>query len=190
MYFLQAAQAPVLVKFGDKLLRVPKYPMSEVVNWATEIMEQRTEQKISGLDEMQAREYLTMYPEVQPNLDEMRRRLRTPEGITRVMTYCLLQAEVINEGTKQPTGEKLDEATVEQILKDNGGGRLAGITWELGDLDDTSAQRDPKAAARDPKLQGGENPLTDSGGSDSRNSSGTGRRTSPSSKPRSPAETL
>jgi hypothetical protein len=89
-----------------------------------------------------------------PTYDEMKRRVRTTEGIDRVLNYCLPKAG-------------LTEEQVKTLLKGMGPGRKAGLAWALADLDETSATRDPKeewkAIQAIRKEQGMTDPLSDTG---------------------------
>jgi hypothetical protein len=143
MFFLQAAESPVVVRFGEKYIRIPKYTMDEVVNWGAEIMQERIEKAIAEMTPQQSRDFLVLNPPIEPDLGEMKRRLRTPNGTMRVLNHCLPLAEIIDKKKGGKVVGKLTEEDIETILKVNGTGRKAMLAWELADLDDNSLLRDP-----------------------------------------------
>lgn len=141
MYFLQITQAPITVKLGEETLTIPKYPMSEIITWGAEIQSDMEEKVTSGLSDIRRREYMTLYPILPPSLEEMKRMVRTPEGIRRVLTYCIPQAEVRTADGK--VGDKKPVEFVENLLMINGAGRLGQLAWLLADLDDKSLTSNP-----------------------------------------------
>jgi hypothetical protein len=101
VYFLQITQAPITVTIQDpehpeksEILTIPKFPLSQITEWAAEIAEAYENKATDGLDDIRKREYLTMYPTIPPSIEEMKRHLRTPPGIRRVLDYCIPKAAV------------------------------------------------------------------------------------------------
>lgn len=138
MFMLQAAQAPIVLTHPDgRKIRLPKLEMDDLMIWASEIDEQRREEVLGGLNPAQQREYMTMYGWVPPDINEMRRRVRTLEGIQRLTTDALTKADVRNpDGSSAPA---LTEKEVGDIKKMLGSFKLAQLAILIADLDDTSA---------------------------------------------------
>jgi len=148
MFFLQAAQAPVAVRIEDKVFYVPKMTMDELVNWGLDIVTARVSSITQDMDDGRKREYLTFYPIVAPNLQEMGMQVRTVEGIKKVVRQCFLNAAVqgfqVDPRTQQPDRDKQvakpTEQQVDEWIVNSGVGRLAGLAWELADLRDVSQE--------------------------------------------------
>jgi hypothetical protein len=149
MYFLQVAQAPLILQLVDptkpkakpEQITLSRFPLSEVVAWASELAQQMEERSTEGLDDLRRREYLTMYPVIPPSVDEMKRHVRTPAGIERVLTYSFVAAGKTQE-------------YVQDLMKINGTGRMAKLAWELADMEDKSLEVRPVTSIA--QLQGGD----------------------------------
>ncbi len=140
MYFLQAAQAPIEVDWAGLKLSIDRYLMPDVVAWGQEILQKRTAELTEGMDDEARRQYLNYYPPIEPDLNELRRLLRTPSGIEKVMRDCLAKAVVKDADGKQ---RALAPEEVDQIWKVNGAGRLGTIARVLADLDETNPTPPP-----------------------------------------------
>lgn len=172
MLFLQAAQAPVIVKLGEELLTIPKYTMEDIVEWGQGLADQRAEAATAEMDEVKRREFYTFYPPTPPPLEELKRLLRTPPGITDVVTKCLMRAKRSKGGKALPA---YGEEEVKELLRTNGVGRLGGLAWILADIDEGSIYEDPaikahldKEKKEDEKEEGTKDPLPKRGSSASR----------------------
>jgi hypothetical protein len=146
VYFLQITQAPITVTIQDpehpeksEILTIPKFPLSQITEWAAEIAEAYENKATDGLDDIRKREYLTMYPTIPPSIEEMKRHLRTPPGIRRVLDYCIPKAAVA--GANGSSSGAKDVQYVDFLVKVNGTGRLAALAWHLADLEDKSLEK-------------------------------------------------
>lgn len=137
MFFLQAAMAPVPVRWKDRIYNVPKMTMDELVVWATEVRQERLEVVTADMNENQRREHLAMYPPIEPDLQEMNRLASTPSGIRKILRTCLPKAAGVVIKTQQAC-QSLTDQEIEELFMTNSLGRLSGIAWELIDIKDTS----------------------------------------------------
>jgi hypothetical protein len=137
MFFLQAAMAPVPLRYKQGIYQVPKMMMDELIVWATEVRTERLELATSDMGDGQRREHMALYPPTEPDIKEMSLLVNTPSGIKRVLRACLPKAKGVHYKTKQPIPELTDQE-IEEIFNTNSTGRMAGLAWELIDIKDTS----------------------------------------------------
>ena len=147
MFFMQAVQAPVIVRVDNRVFFVPKMTMDEMVEWGLHLVTQRFELNTANMDEGQKREYLTFYPIVPPNLQEMALHVRTVAGIQHVLTTCLSNKDVKgfmvdDKGKPDPKRPvpNLNEQEIAQLIASSGIGRGAALAWELADMRDVSKE--------------------------------------------------
>lgn len=141
MFLLQAAQAPVIAQFGDRILTIPKFTMNDVIAWGAAQSEKDTDRATKDMDEMKKREYLAYYPPIPPDLQDLKKRIRTPEGAMEVMKICLAKAKV-TIGNSAPMAP-LTAEEIEQIIAANGTGPITFLGWKLADLDETALKLAP-----------------------------------------------
>lgn len=136
MFFLQASQSPVLVKLWDGTdVTIQKFTIDDCIQWGAEIRDQRILVATKGMSEGVRREFLTFYPPVPPDLNEIRRMVRTAEGSKYIVGKCLSRC-------------KLPADTLQKIL---GGStaQLSKLAWELADIDESVVMTAPKEVDQD-----------------------------------------
>jgi hypothetical protein len=138
MFFLQISQAPIVVWLGKEIrLKVNRFTIDEVITWAQELHDENIAKQTEGMDDTRKREYELYYRPVPPDLQLMKQYLRTPEGVKRVIKDCLIKAEVFDkDGNSRPS---LTAQQINDLIKNNGAGRLSGLAIILADLDEQSA---------------------------------------------------
>lgn len=185
MHFLQAFMAPVEIKMLDRVVLVPKMTMSETITWSQEIMEARLDQVTSDMDANRRNEYLTFYPPVAPNFNELAREIRTAQGARDVVDRCRkrgVKAYKVNPNTdKREDAPAPTEEEWSQILDHGSPHAIVLLAIDLADLEDRSKPPPQKDDDEDPtkrrKPQG------------STSSSSTGAANSQSSQPRTQVQT-
>jgi hypothetical protein len=93
MFFLQAAMAPVPVRFKNRQYDVPKMIMDEIITWAVEVRSERVEAQTADMEDAERRQHMAMFPPVEPDLKEMHLLVGTPSGIKKVLRTCLPKAK-------------------------------------------------------------------------------------------------
>jgi hypothetical protein len=170
VFFLQASRAPVVVVIGSLKapshlrLSIPRYEMDDLVAWGQKVHEELLAKETDGMDDLRRREYIKFYGKVSPTFEELKRLLRTPEGVEHVVTTSLAKATVTRvfpprDGKGKERTESAEPLTPEQITeyyKVNGAGRLAGLAFVLADMNDSSIFEDPNP---DPEEQDNKDPL-------------------------------
>lgn len=137
MFFLQAAMAPVQVRYLNGIYNVPKMNMDELIIWALEVRQERVEAQTANMEDGQRREHMALYPPIEPDLKEMHILVGTPSGIKKVLRTCLPKAAGVHYKTKKPI-PPLNEQQIEELIISNSAGRQSGLAWELIDIRDTS----------------------------------------------------
>lgn len=188
MQFLQIMQAPVVIglpEFVDPLppapartLIIPKFTIDDFVEWGSELEAALIQRVTENLDDTRRREYLSLYPPAQPDIQEFHRHARTIPGMQRIARTCLRRAKVKQSDT-QAELPKLTEVEIDLVIKSVGLGRLQAFSFTLADMIDTSQVVPPKQGEQ--RERSGQDPLTSTVSPSSKGSSGTGLTTSPSS---------
>lgn len=143
MFFLQATQAPVTVMWKGNPLQIPKYLLEDFISWGSEIKNARMLERTDEMEDFQRREFLAMYPVNEPDLPELRRLSRTPEGSKKIVETCLLK-----------TGLSPEEQA--EIMAAQSTNRMYQLAFYLADLDD-GLEREPNKPVQSA------NPLSTSG---------------------------
>ena len=127
MFFLQAGQAPVTIQSSNGTqYQIPKFTVDDFMKWGSTIMTKRVEESIKGLSDGMRREFLAFYPPVPPDMQDMRKMARSPEGVKYIVNTCLTKARV--------DGNPLPSDVILAVLN-NGLGTLELLAWQLADLD-------------------------------------------------------
>lgn len=128
----EAAQAPVVVSYGERLLHIPKFTLEDMIKWGQEIVAERQKTNTAGMTDAQAREYTTFYPLLPPDRAEYIRRVQSPEGIQKLVRHGLSNALVFS----QKTNAALPKLTEEEIAKimTKGTGTLGYLANLIADL--------------------------------------------------------
>jgi hypothetical protein len=130
MFFLQAAMAPVPVRFKNRQYDVPKMIMDEIITWAVEVRSERVEAQTADMEDAERRQHMAM--------------VGTPSGIKKVLRTCLPKAKGRLVKNNKVTNEEVPPLTdqeIEELFSTNPIGRLSGIAWQLLEISDTSRER-------------------------------------------------
>jgi hypothetical protein len=144
MFFLQAAMAPVPVRFKNRQYSVPKMIMDDIITWAVDVRTERVEAQTADMEDAERRQHMAMFPPVEPDLKEIHMLVGTPSGIKKVLRTCLPKAEGRLVKNNKVTDDKVPPLTdqeIEELFSTNPIGRLSGIAWQLLEISDTSRER-------------------------------------------------
>jgi hypothetical protein len=139
MFIIQAGQPPVSIHWKDKELElvIPKFILDKIIEWSRDIMEQRQQEIASGMTDMQYAEHRALYPPLPPDMLEMKRMVRTPEGAKYVVAECLKFAKVVDtKEAKHVEREALKEEEIKEFLETVPGGTLTALGWVLADVEE------------------------------------------------------
>jgi hypothetical protein len=202
MFFLDAFSAPVKVciraRNGKRvIIHVPIFTIEQVVDWASHIRDEAYASGLEGLTETQRTEARLMYPPIQPDLQDVRRRIHTPEGVYYILRTTMVGAPAyaaVEDDTMTPVssqekdpkplrlprfkeGDKikpLNDKEVTDVLKANPLTLLTNIALEVSGAFQLKPQPSQEVTAS-------ESPLADSASEEPNRSPETGGTNSSSS---------
>src|SRR5688500_16188182 len=125
-FFLEAAQAPIVVEWDNKLLFIPKFTIDDIAAWGAQIMSQRIDFVTKDLDEHKRREYLRFYAPTPPSIGDLTFIVRSAVGARAILRAWPAGAKVFvptPDGGKGGPLPSLTSDEIEQIIRVNGTGR-------------------------------------------------------------------
>ena len=168
----QAAQSPLVVNVGNEKLSIPLFVLDDFCAWMRDIQADAADLATRGLTPGQRVQMLSAYPVLPPTMDDLRRRVYSPEGVRHVCLTCLPRASVVERDRKPlPTPEPVDGKRAADIIGrasagDAGRQSLLLLALALADLYDphADAERDAQdeeaGVGGDGEGAGGPDPLT------------------------------
>lgn len=133
MDLLQAAGMPVLVGYGKGVkLSIPKFTMEDIVTLSAKIQEERISSQTNGMDDGQRMQFLAFYPPLPPDMQEIKRYVRTPAGMSYVCETCLPRATRKESGVPD---RPLSGEEISVIIK-KGPSVLGPLSWAVADLEE------------------------------------------------------
>lgn len=100
MFLLQIARAPFIMHLANEQgqpayeIHVPKYTLGEAIGWGAVLTERWRATQTQNLNDIQRREFDTMYPQIPATLTDIKRAVASLEGAEEVIRISIPKAKV------------------------------------------------------------------------------------------------
>jgi hypothetical protein len=173
MFLLQSLQAPFVFTLADDVglpeyvVKVPRYKLGDSIEWAAVLSEKWRSAQTEGMNDVEKRDFNTMYPPYPLTLGDLKRAIASLEGAEEVIRATFPKAKVFKavvavkdqkkDGRTYKVrvvrpGEEVKDKNAEilaRVMEGNGTGALHRVAWEIADLQDFSPEAPVEAQTKE-----------------------------------------